>query len=115
MLSDVIDLPVGDVVPRIRKGSLEVADDDTYALADGAPFRIDVPCAGYLLNGRTPDDPWSHALKAGARARLRLINGSGSSFFRVAVDGLALTLIAADGEPIDPVVVDNLVIGTAQR
>jgi FtsP/CotA-like multicopper oxidase with cupredoxin domain len=56
-----------------------------------------------------------HALKAGSRARLRLINGSGSSVFRIAVDGLPLTVIAADGKPIVPVTVDNLVIGTAQR
>lgn len=115
MLSDVIDIPVEDVVPRIRQGTLEVRVGDPYALPDGAPFRIDVPYAGYLLNGQTPDAPWSHALRAGARARLRLINGSGSSFFRVAIDGLPLTLIAADGDPVEPLVVDNLVIGTAQR
>ena len=115
MLSDVTDVPVDDVVPRIREGALEVAVGSPYTLADGAPFRIDVPHAGYLLNGRPPNDPWSRALKAGSRTRLRLINGSGSSFFRIAVDGLSLTLIAADGEPIAPVVVDNLVIGTAQR
>jgi multicopper oxidase len=115
MLSDLIDVPVGDVVPRIRQRSLEVAVNNPYALPDGAPFPIDVPYAGYLLNGHPPDDAWSHALKAGSRARLRLINGSGSSFFRIAIDGLSLTLIAADGDPIEPVVVDNLVIGTAQR
>jgi FtsP/CotA-like multicopper oxidase with cupredoxin domain len=115
MLSDVTDVPVDDVVPRIREGSLEVSVSNPYTLPDGAPFPIDVPYAGYLLNGHPPDDPWSRALKAGSRTRLRLINGSGSSFFRIAIDGLSLTLIAADGEPIEPVVVDNLVIGTAQR
>ena len=115
MLSDVTDLPVEDVVPRIREGSLGVSVSDPYTLPDGAPFRIDVPYAGYLLNGHTPNDPWSRPLKPGSQTRLRLINGSGSSFFRVAIDGLSLTLIAADGEPIAPIVVDNLVIGTAQR
>jgi multicopper oxidase len=59
MLSDVIDVPVGDVVPRIRQRSLEVAVSNPYTLPDGAPFPIDVPYAGYLLNGHTPDDPWS--------------------------------------------------------
>ena len=115
MLGDVIDIPVADVVPRIRNGTLQVSVSDPYTLPDGAPFRIDVPYTGYLLNGRTPDAPWSHALRAGSRARLRLINGSGSSFFRIAIDGLPLTLIAADGDPVEPLVVDNLVIGTAQR
>ncbi|HZA68026.1 MAG TPA: multicopper oxidase family protein [Geminicoccaceae bacterium] len=115
MLSDVIDIPVDDVIPRIRQGVLNVSVSDPYTLPDGAPFRIDVPYTGYLLNGQTPAAPWSHALKAGSRARLRLINGSGSSFFRIALDGLPLTLIAADGDPVEPLVVDNLVIGTAQR
>jgi FtsP/CotA-like multicopper oxidase with cupredoxin domain len=84
-------------------------------MPDGAPFPIDVPYTGYLLNGQTPDRPWSQPLKAGSRARLRLINGSGSSFFRIAIDGLPLTVIAADGDPIEPITVDNLMIGTAQR
>jgi FtsP/CotA-like multicopper oxidase with cupredoxin domain len=115
MLGDVIAMPVDDVIPRIRNGTLQVSVSDPYTLPDGAPFRIDVPYTGYLLNGHTPDAPWSHALKAGSRARLRLINGSGSSFFRIAIDGLPLTLIAADGDPVEPLVVDNLVIGTAER
>jgi FtsP/CotA-like multicopper oxidase with cupredoxin domain len=115
MLNDVLDIPVEDVIPKIRNGTLQVSVSEPYALPDGAPFRIDVPYTGYLLNGRTPDDPWSHPLKAGSCARLRLINGSGSSFFRIAVDGLRLTVIAADGDPVEPVVVDNLVIGTAER
>jgi FtsP/CotA-like multicopper oxidase with cupredoxin domain len=115
VLNDVIDIPVEDVIPRIRQGTLEVSVSDPYTLPDGAPFRIDVPYTGYLLNGPTPDQPWSHALRARSRARLRLINGSGSSFFRIAIDGLPLTLIAADGDPVEPMVVDNLVIGTAQR
>ena len=115
MLADVIDIPVSDVIPKIRSGTLQVSVGDPYTLPDGAPFRIDVPYTGYLLNGQTPDVPWSHALKAGSRARLRLINGSGSSFFRIAIDSLPLTLIAADGDPVEPLVVDNLVIGTAQR
>ena len=115
MLGDVIDIPVSEVIPGIRNGTLQVSVSDPYTLPDGAPFRLDVPYTGYLLNGHTPEDPWRHALKAGSRARLRLINGSGSSFFRIAVDGVQLTLIAADGDLVEPAVVDNLVIGTAQR
>jgi FtsP/CotA-like multicopper oxidase with cupredoxin domain len=115
MLNDVVDIPVEDVVPKIRNGTLQVSVSEPYALPDGVPFRIDVPYAGYLLNGQTPDNPWSYALKAGSRARLRLINGSGSSFFRIAIDSLQLTLITADGDPVEPIVVDNLVIGTGER
>jgi FtsP/CotA-like multicopper oxidase with cupredoxin domain len=115
MLGDVIDVPVEEVIPQIRQGTLKVSVNDPYTLPDSTPFPIDVPYAGYLLNGQTPSDPWSHSLRAGSRARLRLINGSGSSFFRIAIDGLPLTLIAADGDPIEPITVDNLVIGTSER
>jgi len=115
VLNDVIDIPVEDVIPQIRAGKLMVSVTDPYNMADGTPFRIDVPYVGYMLNGRTPDAPWTRALKPGSRARLRLINASGSSFFRVAIDGLRLTVIAADGERVQPVTVDDLVIGTAQR
>ena len=41
----------------IRDGSLQVNIADPYQLPDGAPFPIDVPYAGYLLNGKTPADP----------------------------------------------------------
>lgn len=115
MFNDVAGIPVNDVIPRIRKGTLDVSVSDPYTSPGGAPFAIDVPYLGYLLNGHTPDRPWTQSLKAGSRARLRLINGSGSSVFRIVVDGLPLTVIAADGEPIVPVTVDNLVMGTAQR
>ncbi len=115
MLNDVSGIPVGEVIPKIRAGALKVSVSDPYTRADGSAFPVDMPYLGYLLNGRTPDKPWTQALKAGSRARLRLINGSGSSFFRIAIDGLPLTVIAADGEPVAPVTVDNLIIGTAQR
>ncbi len=115
MLNDVTGIPVDEVIPKIRSGALEVSVSSPYTLPDGAPFPIDVPYLGYLLNGRAPDNPWTQALKAGSRARLRLINGSGSSVFRVAIDGLPLTVIAADGEPVAPVTVDNLIVGGAQR
>jgi FtsP/CotA-like multicopper oxidase with cupredoxin domain len=115
MLGDVTDIPVDDVVPQIRAGTLTVSVNDPFPMDDGTPFPIDVPYIGYMLNGRTPDAPWTQALRADVRARLRLINSSGSSFFRVAIDGVAMTVIAADGDPVAPIQVDNLMIGTAQR
>ncbi len=115
MLSDVVTTPVADVIPQIRAGTLKVAVDTPYTMSDGAPFPIDVPYAGYMLNGKTPGAPWTQALRAGSRARLRLINGSGGSFFRIAIDGVPMTVIAADGDPVAPLEVDNLMIGTAQR
>ena len=114
-LSDVVDQSVDDVIPEIRAGTLEVDVSDPYRLPDGSPFPIDVPYGGYLLNGKPPADPWTQALRPGSRTRLRLINGSGSTYFRIAVDGVPLAVIARDGHPVMPVTVDGLVLGTAER
>ena len=52
----------------------------------------------------------------GETIRLRLINGSSTYAFRYQVDGHPLTVIASDGSPMKPVVVDNLVFaGRALR
>jgi CopA family copper-resistance protein len=46
--------------------------------------------------------------------RLRLINGSSMSFFDVRIPGLRMTVVAADGQDVEPVTVDELRIGTAE-
>jgi CopA family copper-resistance protein len=68
----------------------------------------------YLLNGNTPAANWTALFKPGERVRLRLINGSSMSFFDVRIPGLKLTVVAADGQDVEPVTVDELRIGTAE-
>ena len=50
----------------------------------------------------------------GERVRLRLINGSSMSFFDLRIPGLKLTVVATDGQDVEPVTVDELRIGTAE-
>ncbi len=68
----------------------------------------------YLLNGNTPAANWTGLFKPGERVRLRLINGSSMSFFDVRIPGLKLTVVATDGQDVEPVTVDELRIGTAE-
>ena len=68
----------------------------------------------YLLNGATPAGNWSAAFTPGERVRLRIINGSSMSFFDLRIPGLKLTVVAADGQDVEPVTVDELRIGTAE-
>jgi FtsP/CotA-like multicopper oxidase with cupredoxin domain len=68
----------------------------------------------YLLNGVAPAGNWTATFTPGERVRLRLINGSSMSFFDVRIPGLKLTVVAADGQDIEPVTVDELRIGTAE-
>jgi FtsP/CotA-like multicopper oxidase with cupredoxin domain len=68
----------------------------------------------YLLNGVSPAGNWTGTFTPGERVRLRIINGSSMSFFDVRIPGLKLTVVATDGQDVEPVTVDELRIGTAE-
>ncbi|MGB8328241.1 MAG: copper resistance system multicopper oxidase [Steroidobacteraceae bacterium] len=68
----------------------------------------------YLMNGAMPAGNWTGLFHRGERVRLRFINGSAMSIFDVRIPGLALTVVAADGQDVDPVTVDEFRIGTAE-
>lgn len=68
----------------------------------------------YLMNGQTPADGWTGLFKRGEKVRLRIINGSAMSFFDVCIPGLSMTVVAADGQNIEPVTVDEFRIGVAE-
>ena len=68
----------------------------------------------YLMNGQTPAAGWTGLFKRGERVRLRIINGSAMSFFDVRIPGLTMTVVAADGQNIEPISVDEFRIGVAE-
>jgi CopA family copper-resistance protein len=68
----------------------------------------------YLMNGVTPDQGWLGLCKPGEKVRLRFINGAAMAIFDVRIPGLKMTVVAADGQNIQPVVVDEFRIGVAE-
>jgi FtsP/CotA-like multicopper oxidase with cupredoxin domain len=68
----------------------------------------------YLMNGMTPAANWSGEFRRGERVRLRFINGSSMSFFDVRIPGLQMRVVAADGQDVEPVTVDEFRIGAAE-
>jgi CopA family copper-resistance protein len=68
----------------------------------------------YLLNGQPPERNWTGLFRAGETLRLRFINGSAMSYFDVRIPGLKMTVIAADGQPVQPVSVDEFRIAVAE-
>jgi CopA family copper-resistance protein len=68
----------------------------------------------YLTNGRTPAGNWTGLYRPGERVRLRFINGSAMSTFDVRIPGLQMTVVAADGQYVHPVTVDEFRIATAE-
>lgn len=68
----------------------------------------------YLMNGLSPAGNWTGLFRPGERVRLRLINAAGMTFYDVRIPGLKLTVVQADGQNIQPVVVDELRMGVAE-
>src|SRR3546814_8219170 len=68
----------------------------------------------YLMNGTTALGNWTGLLRAGEKIRLRFINGSAMSYFDVRIPGLKMTVVAADGQYVHPVSVDEFRIAVAE-
>jgi CopA family copper-resistance protein len=68
----------------------------------------------YLMNGVAPAGNWTGVFRRGEKVRLRIINGSAMSIFDVRLPGLKLTVVAADGQDVEPVTVDEFRIATAE-
>ncbi|BBD79196.1 multicopper oxidase [Aerosticca soli] len=68
----------------------------------------------YLMNGATPNGNWTGLFRPGEKVRLRFINGSSMTYFDVRIPGLKMTVIAADGQDVEPVPVDEFRIGVAE-
>jgi len=53
-------------------------------------------------------------LKAGDKVRLRIANGGSSSYFWLRYAGGKITVVASDGNDVEPVEVDRLIIGVSE-
>ncbi|AEH39403.1 multicopper oxidase family protein [Halopiger xanaduensis] len=73
------------------------------------------PYEGLLVNGRLPSDPPVFEVGEGERVRLRFINPSSATTYRVGVGGHSLTITHADGRPVEPVEVDSFVMSMGER
>ncbi|MCK5897251.1 MAG: copper resistance system multicopper oxidase, partial [Cocleimonas sp.] len=68
----------------------------------------------YLMNGATPAKGWKGMFKAGEKVLLRFINGSAMSFFDIRIPALKMTVVAADGQDIKPVLIDEFRLAVAE-
>ena len=80
-----------------------------------AGFAGDVAYPLHLINGRAPGERETFAAQPGQRVRLRLINAGSDTAYRVAVESHRLSVTHADGFPVVPVEVDNVVLGMGER
>jgi len=68
----------------------------------------------YLMNGTTSLGNWTGLFRSGEKVRLRFINGSSMTHFDVRIPGLKMTVVAADGQYVHPVTVDEFRIAAAE-
>ncbi|MBN8873304.1 MAG: copper resistance system multicopper oxidase [Rhodospirillales bacterium] len=105
--ADVREKGLGATVSdRLEWGEMRMSPTD-IADVTGATYT-------YLVNGKPPAANWTALFRPGERVRLRFINGASQSIFDVRIPGLKLTVVQADGNDVEPVVVDEIRIGTAE-
>jgi CopA family copper-resistance protein len=80
---------------------------DATDLADVTGYR-------FLVNGKGPADNWTAPFAPGERVRLRIVNASAMTIFDVRVPGLPMTVVAADGQNVAPVTVDEFRFGVGE-
>ncbi len=110
---------VGDLVEDVRKQGLDAAIAERRMWGQMRMNPTDIlDVSGYtytyLMNGVAPGSNWTGLFSRGEKVRLRFINGSAMSIFDVRIPGLGLTVVAADGQDVEPVTVDEFRIGTAE-
>lgn len=140
LLSDWTDLDPAALFARLKKRSdfdnlhkRTVADFARDARTDGmaATFRdrgqwgrmrmtptdisdVNANTYTYLMNGTTSLGNWTGLFRPGEKIRLRFINGSAMTYFDVRIPGLKMTVVAADGQNVHPVSVDEFRIAVAE-
>ncbi len=66
----------------------------------------------FLINGK--NESQLSQFKAGDKVRLRIANGGASSYFWLSYAGGKMTVVANDGNDVEPVEVDRLIIGVSE-
>ena len=110
---------VGDFVRDVRRHGLGAALADRTAWGDMRMNPTDLADVSgytytYLMNGTAPAGNWTGLFRPGERVRLRFINGSAMTYFDVRIPGLKMTVVAADGQYVHPVTVDEFRIAVAE-
>lgn len=72
----------------------------------------DVYYEKFLINGKNENQ--LSQFKAGNKVRLRIANGGASSYFWLTYGGGKITVVASDGNDVEPVEVDRLIIAVSE-
>ena len=79
------------------------------------PDLNDIDYDAYLANDRTLDDPLVVRTERSGRVRLRLINGATSTAFWIDLGPTVATILAVDGNPVQPMTGSRFPLAQGQR
>ena len=110
---------LGDFVRDVRARGFGSALADRVAWGGMRMNRTDLSDVSgatytYLMNGHAPAGNWTGLFTPGERVRLRFINAGAMSYFDVRIPGLAMRVVAADGQYVHPVTVDEFRIASGE-
>ena len=110
---------VGDFMRDARKDGLRstLADRGMWGRMRMTPSDIsdiNAHTYTYLMNGTAPAGNWTGLFRSGEKVLLRFINGASMTYFDVRIPGLKMTVVAADGQYIHPVSIDEFRIAPAE-
>lgn len=74
----------------------------------------DVSGYTFLINGKSASANWTGLFKPGERVRLRFVNAAAMTYFDLRIPGLKMIVVAADGQNVMPVPVDEIRLAIAE-
>lgn len=110
---------VGTFFTEVKKKGFSKAFDDRkmwneMRMNDGDISDVTGYTYTFLMNGHNPHSEFKALFKKGERIRLRFVNAAAMTFFDVRIPGLKMTVVAADGNYVKPVSIEEFRIGVAE-
>ncbi len=110
---------VGDFFTQMKqKGFIEAFNDrkmwNSMRMSDRDLADVSGYTYTFLVNGQPPSKQFKALFKSGEKIRLRFINSAAMTFFDVRIPGVKMSIVAADGNHVEPVTVDEFRIGVAE-
>ena len=102
---------VQSYVEALKEGHLKTKVTNEWKRMEAMDVS-DVYYESFLINGQRSSQ--LAQFKAGDRVRLRVANGGASSYFWLTYAGGKITVVANDGNDVQPVEVDRLIIGVSE-
>lgn len=106
-LRDARTLGFGNALARRKMWNRSRMNPTDYSDVSAATYT-------YLMNGTPPAGGWTAIAAPGDRVRLRFIGAGTATFFDVRIPGVPLTVVSADGQPVEPVTVEEFRIGPGE-